>query len=241
MRRALVRTGVLVVAAAVVSPSMTLGGQVSEGEAAIQAERPAGGAVGEVRPEAEYVIQDGDVLGIKFFFNPELNEEVTVRPDGRISLQLVPEIVATGKTPLELTRELKDLYSQELDSPEISVIVRTFSAQRVYVDGEVEQPGVLELIDGLTALGAIARAEGFTDRARAKQVLIIRRQSDGTPLVRELNVRAAHRGTHADLMLRPYDIVYVPMTKIANVNKWIDQYIRKSLPVSFGFRIDVVD
>lgn len=241
MRRALVRTGVLVVAAAVVSPSMTLGGQVSEGEAAIQAERPAGGAVGEVRPEAEYVIQDGDVLGIKFFFNPELNEEVTVRPDGRISLQLVPEIVAAGRTPLELTRELKDLYSQELDSPEISVIVRTFSAQRVYVDGEVEQPGVLELIDGLTALGAIARAEGFTDRARAKQVLIIRRQSDGTPLVRELNVRAAHRGTHADLMLRPYDIVYVPMTKIANVNKWIDQYIRKSLPVSFGFRIDIVD
>lgn len=241
MRRALVRTGVLVVAAAVVSPSMTLGGQVSEGEAAIQAERPAGGAAGEVRPEAEYVIQDGDVLGIKFFFNPELNEEVTVRPDGRISLQLVPEIVAAGRTPLELTRELKDLYSQELDSPEISVIVRTFSAQRVYVDGEVEQPGVLELIDGLTALGAIARAEGFTDRARAKQVLIIRRQSDGTPLVRELNVRAAHRGTHADLMLRPYDIVYVPMTKIANVNKWIDQYIRKTLPVSFGFRVDVVD
>lgn len=193
----------------------------------------------EVESRPEYVIQQGDVLGIKFFFNPELNEEVTVRPDGRISLQLVPELVAAGRTPSDLTRSLRELYGRELDSPEISVIVRSFSAQRVYVDGEVNQAGELELVDGLTVLGAIASAEGLTDRGRKEGVLLIRRGEDGVPRVAELNMQRTRRGLARDPMLQPYDVVYVPMTAVTNLNKWIDQYIRQNVPVSFGFRLDI--
>lgn len=189
----------------------------------------------------EYVIQEGDLLGIKFFFNPELNEEVAVRPDGRISLQLVPEIVAAGRTPTDLTRSLKALYAGELDSPEISVIVRSFSAQRVYVDGEVNQGGELELVKDLTVLGAIASARGMTDEAYKEQVMLIRRGDDRRPVVRELNVEQIRKGRQPDPMLQPYDVVFVPMTKISIWNRWVDQYIRKSIPVSFGFRIDIVD
>lgn len=187
----------------------------------------------------EYVIQEGDALGIKFFFNPELNEEVVVRPDGRISLQLVPAIVAAGRTPSELTQELKQMYSAELESPELSVIVRSFSAQRVFVGGEVDRPGELDLIDGLTVLGAIARAEGLTDRGKKEAVVIIHRGEDGVPEVAEFNLQRIRKGLAPDPLLAPYDVVFVPMTKIANLNKWMDQYIRGNIPVSFGFRLDI--
>lgn len=193
----------------------------------------------EVESQPEYVIQEGDVLGIKFFFNPELNEEVAVRPDGRISLQLVPQIVAAGRTPSDLTQSLREAYGRQLDSPEISVIVRSFSAQRVYVDGEVNRAGELELVDGLTVLGAIASAQGLTDRARKEGILLIRRGDDGRPRVTELNVQRTRKGLQPDPALEPYDVVYVPMSGITQLNKWVDQYVRSNIPVSFGFRLDV--
>jgi polysaccharide export outer membrane protein len=82
-------------------------------------------------PEQEYKIQIGDQLDVKFFYNPELNEQVTVRPDGRISLQLVHEIIATGLTASELTDFLTKKYAPELKKPEITVIVRSFGAYKI--------------------------------------------------------------------------------------------------------------
>ncbi|NIT01074.1 MAG: sugar transporter, partial [Candidatus Latescibacteria bacterium] len=95
--------------------------------------------------EQEYVIQPGDQLDIKFYYNSELNEQVTVRPDGRISLQLANETAAAGKTPAELTQLLTEKYSRDLKKPEITVIVRSFSALKVFVGGEVNRPGILDL------------------------------------------------------------------------------------------------
>lgn len=189
----------------------------------------------------EYKIRMGDELGIKFFFSPDLNEEVVVRPDGRISLQLIPETVAAGKTPAELSAELQELYSTALDRPAISVLVRSFSAQRIYVDGEVKKPGELALVESLTVLQAIAAAAGFDKGARLKRVFVIRRGPDGQPLILPLNLARAREGTDPsqDILLQPYDVVYVPRSRIANVNKWVDQYVRQNIPFSFGFRLEV--
>jgi protein involved in polysaccharide export with SLBB domain len=189
----------------------------------------------------EYKIQVGDQLGVKFFYNPELNEELTVRPDGRISLQLIPEIVAAGHTPASLSELLRALYSPQLDKPEIAVIVRSFSAERVYVDGEVRRPGELALVHPATVLQAIARAGGLTDRARANEILLIRRGPTGEAVVTHLNLKRARRGRDPgqDPGLMPYDIVYVPRTAISNVNRWVERYVRLNIPVSFGFRVDV--
>ena len=74
----------------------------------------------------QYFIQSGDQLQIKFFYNPELNEAVTVRPDGKISLQLVDEVQAAGLTPAQLDDFLTDRYSKELKKPAITVIVGSF-------------------------------------------------------------------------------------------------------------------
>jgi protein involved in polysaccharide export with SLBB domain len=187
--------------------------------------------------QPEYRLHVGDGLSVKFFFNPELNEEIVVRPDGRISLQLIPEVVAAGRTTAELAATLRELYSGELERPEIAVIVRA-SAQRVFVDGEVEKPGEV-LMDGpLTMLQAVTRAGGPTDRARLEQVILIRRNEDGTPRAMAVDLEAAREGIDLaqSLPLAAYDVVYLPRSAITNVNVWVDQYIRQNIPINFGFR-----
>ncbi len=187
--------------------------------------------------EQEYRIQVGDQLDIKFFYNPELNEQVTVRPDGRISLQLVREIMTADLTPAELTDLLTKKYAKELKMPEVTVIVRSFGSQRVYVDGEVAKPGIVPLVGFVTVLQAISQAGGMKDSARMSEVVLIRRGTDNKPLTLQVNAQKVIDGTDMsqDIALKPFDIVYVPKSPIANVNVWVDQYIRKNIPISTGF------
>ena len=187
-------------------------------------------------PLQEYLNQPGDSLDIKFFYNPELNDLVVVRPDGRISLQLAPEIPAAGQTPAQLTTTLEKSYEKELANPGITIIVRSFSSQRVYVDGEVNKPGMVVLLGPLTVLQSIAEAGGAKDTAKTNQVLIIRKSKDNKPQAIEVNldeIRKAADGSQ-NVLLAPYDVVYVPKSTIANVNQFIDQYIRRNIPIPFG-------
>lgn len=186
-------------------------------------------------PLKEYFIQTGDQLDIKFFYNPELNETVTVRPDGRISLQLAPEITAAGLTPAQLTDTLMKNYAKELANPGITVIVRSFSSQRVYVDGEVNRPGMVAMTGPLTVLQAVAEAGGFKDTA-ASQVLVIRKTQDKTPVAIGVDLDDARNAVQGsqDILLAPYDVVHVPKSRVANVNKFVDQYIRRNIPIPFG-------
>lgn len=187
-------------------------------------------------PLKDYLIQTGDQLDIKFFYNPELNEQVIVRPDGRISLQLAPEIMVVGLTPSQLTEALVKNYDKELANPGITVIVRSFSSQRVYVDGEVNNPGMVSLTGPLTVLQSIAAAGGFKDTAKSSEVLVIRKTIDNKPLAIAVDlddVRHAASGSQ-DILLSPYDIVYVPKSAISNVNQFVDHYIRQNIPIPFG-------
>jgi protein involved in polysaccharide export with SLBB domain len=174
-----------------------------------------------------YTIQPGDELDIKFFFNPELNETVTVRPDGKISLQLIDEIHAADLEPLELDRQLTELYSRELRKPVLTVIVRSFTRQRVFVGGEVEQPGLIELPTGMTALQAVFQSGGFKETADPSETLVIRKGKDNKPIPLRIDLAAVMDAdaTEAEFQLQPDDIVYVPKSAIANANKFIDEYI----------------
>lgn len=187
-------------------------------------------------PLQDYLIQPGDSLDIKFFYNPELNDLVVVRPDGRISLQLAPEIPAAGLTPAELTSTLEKRYEKELANPGITIIVRSFSSQRVYVDGEVNKPGMVTLLGPLTVLQSIAEAGGVKDTAKTDRILIIRKSKDNKPQAIEVNldeIRKAADGSQ-NVLLAPYDVVFIPKSTIANVNQFIDQYIRRNIPIPFG-------
>ena len=180
-----------------------------------------------------YVIAPGNLLGIKFFNTPDLNEEVAVRPDGKISLQLIHDVMAAGLTPLQLSKQLKKAYGSQLRKPEIAVIVRSLASQ-VYVDGEVKQPGMLDLEGPTTVMQSIASAGGFTDRAKLKEVIVIRRRpSETVVIIANLDDVIRGKDTRQDINLLPSDIVYVPRTPIANVNVWVDQYIRRNIPLPF--------
>ena len=185
--------------------------------------------------------QIGDQLDIKFFYNPELNEQVIVRPDGRISLQLIPEVVANGLTPAALTRHLTEQYSKDLKQPQLTVIVRAFGSQRVFVDGEVGKPGLIPILGEMTALQAISEAGGMKETARTGEVIVIRRGAANKPIAFVVDLKKAHNGTDLtqDVSLAPFDIVFVPRSHIANVNVWMDQYIRKNIPIPFTLQYGV--
>ena len=195
---------------------------------------------------AEYIIQPGDELDIKFFYNPELNESVTVRPDGKISLQLVDEMHAAGKTPAELDRVLTEEYGKELKKPSITVIVQSFAGQRIYVGGEVNKPGEIDLTSRMSALQAVINAGGFRETARPEAAIVIRKGADNRPIPMQVDLKKVFTGGDAgtDFQLKPFDIVYIPKSTIAKVNKWVNQYIEQLLlyrGVSFGFAYQLRD
>ncbi len=182
----------------------------------------------------EYRVQAGDELDIKFFYNSELNERITVRPDGRISLQLINEIRVAGLTPSELTTVLKEKYTSQIASPEVSVIVKTFESHRVYVDGEVNKPGEIKLVPLMSVMQTIAVAGGLRRSALLKDVMIIRRNG-GKPIVLNVNLNNIIQGdVEEDLVLQPYDIVYVPRTPINFINQWVREYVMNFVPYSFS-------
>lgn len=185
---------------------------------------------------AGYVIEPGDGLDVRFFYNPELNEEVTVRPDGNISLPLVGEMRAAGQSPTQLENALKQAYGRELRQAAITVIIKGFAGQRVYVDGEVGTPMMVNIAGNLSAMQAIASAGGFKPSARKGEILVIRRSGTPQPVVIPLDLDATISGkdTTQDILLQPYDIVYVPRTAVAEVNQFIDQYFRQNIPIPFG-------
>lgn len=200
-------------------------------------------------PEAEkplaYRIAPGDQLDIKFFFNPELNETVTVRPDGMISLQLIDEIQAAGLQPVELDHKLTELYSRELRKPVLTVIVRSFTRQRIYVGGEVNTPGLVELPAGMTVLQSIFQSGGFMETAEPAETLIIRKGENDRPVPLRIDLAAVmNAGGGSDFQLQPDDIVFVPKSAIANANKFVEQYISGLLMFrgwSFGISYRIFD
>ncbi len=191
------------------------------------------------RAAGEYRLQPGDELDIRFYYNPELNNSVIVRPDGRISLPLANEVEAAGMTPAALSQQLRTAYAQSLRRPDVTVIVRSFNAQKVFVGGEVTAPGVIQALGPLTVMQSVMQAGGFKESARIDEVIVIRRDPvapASEPIVIPVDISAVvdGTGTNQDIALMPYDVVYVPKSPIANVNKFVDQYIRQNIPVGFG-------
>ncbi len=192
----------------------------------------------------DYLIQQGDILDIKFFYNTEINETVIVRPDGKISLQMVDDVQAAGLKPSQLDNLLTHKYSKELKNPMLTVIVRSFTSQRIYVGGEVITQGLIDLTAVMTPLQAVLNAGGFKETAKPESAIVIRKGLDNRPVPIKMNLKDAMYGKSdsADFLLQPQDIVYVPKSAIAKLNTFVDQYIRGLLMfngTSLGFSYEV--
>jgi protein involved in polysaccharide export with SLBB domain len=181
-----------------------------------------------------YRVQIGDELTIKVYERPELDETIRVRPDGRISVLLLDDVTAAGLTTEELDAQLTSRYREFYRDPRVTVIVRTFANQRVFVGGEVGRPGAIPLQGKVTVLGAVVAAGGFRGTAKTDNVVLIRQGPSNEPVITKVNLKDVINRGSADIELEPFDVVYVPMSTIAKMDKFVDQYIRQLLPISLN-------
>lgn len=156
-----------------------------------------------------------------------------VRPDGKITIPRLGEIQAAGYSIDELKYAVAKASEGMIHNPlDPSVDLLKATGGRIYVGGEVNTPGVYPLEGAPSALQAVLMANGFNDRSRLNNVIVVRRNPNGKPYVFKTNIRTALREGHTenDLMLRPFDIVYVPKKTISKLNLYVEQYIEELVP-----------
>ena len=185
--------------------------------------------------DGAYRLSAGDLIEIKFMLNPELNESVRIRPDGRISMPLVGEMLVARTTIAELSTRLATAYEEILRTPSVTIQVREFADRRVFVGGEVIRPGMQLLVGQQTALGAVMEAGGFKESAARGQLVIIRKGDEDKPRLIRLSMKLVsdQEGPEAaSFRLQPLDVVLVAESGIARTGRAIDQYVRKLIPLS---------
>lgn len=179
--------------------------------AAAQAEAPAQSSVSN-----DYVIGPGDTLQVFVWRNPELTTTVPVRPDGKISTPLVEDMVAVGKTPSELARDIETVLSEYVRSPQINVIVTqpASALSQVQVIGQVVRPAPIPYRDGLTVLDAVLAVGGLGPFAAGNRAKIVRTENGKQ---REIKVKISDLVNDGDLRqnlkLQPGDVVVVPQSR----------------------------
>ena len=170
-----------------------------------QAKNPKVSAANPAR--SEYRLGSEDLIECFVYKEPELTATAVVRPDGMISLPLVGEIQATGKTAIELQAEITSKLLEFIADPVVSVIVKEINSPKISVFGEVRKPDVFPIKQQMTVLNAIALAGGFTEFAKRDRVIVIRTGSSGQERIK-LNVeRLLKDGT--PFYLQASDTVFV--------------------------------
>jgi len=158
-----------------------------------------------------YRIGLGDVIEVQVWKEPDLSRQVKVRLDGRISLPLVGDIQAAGRTPDEVAVAIKERLTKYITEPAVSVILVESTSRRYYVIGMVNQPGEFAIDYPITVLQAIAKAGGFQEWAKKDRIVIVRRTGDREQLL-PFNYEAVIKGANPgqNLIVAPGDTIVVP-------------------------------
>jgi protein involved in polysaccharide export with SLBB domain len=200
-----------------VSKATTIGRTENASEASLQ-------------PSA-YLLEVGDQIDIKLFYHPEMNETAMIRADGGISLQLVGEIPARGRTPEDLAKSLADRYTRVgLRNPSVTVMLRKSAGQRVYVGGEVNSPRMIPYEGRLTLAQALFEAGGLKATAETENLLVLRNDGHEKAVVMLVDFEKNVLGHGRDLPLQPSDVVVVPKSTIAKLNQFVEMYLSKMVP-----------
>ena len=180
----------------------------------------------------EYRIVPGDELALNF--GPRLADGAdvvrvaVVRPDGRITVYPVGDIVVAGRTPAEVQAGLLKVLAAEYNLPRVTVEVTKMAQNQVHVLGRVRTPGSQPVGSFSTLLQAIAGAGGFEDDAARNSVLIMRRAGPGSVTVARIRVGRLLKGG-GDVPLSRFDIVYVPRSSIGNLDVFVRQFFGETL------------
>jgi polysaccharide export outer membrane protein len=158
-----------------------------------------------------YRIGSDDVLEVMVWKNPDLSREVSVRPDGKFSLPLLGEVMASGRTVPEVTAEISErLQVYYKEPPKVSVIVQQVNSYAIYVMGSVGQPGKYVVKTGTTFLQALAIAGGFKEYAVPNKIVLRRHGTDGEEQAFQVRYKEVVVGRAKNVMMQPGDTVIVP-------------------------------
>ncbi len=162
--------------------------------------------------ETSFVIGNDDLLAINVWKEPDISRSIPVRSDGRISLPLVGEVQATGRTPLQLEEDIASRLRNYIAEPEVTVMVQEIRSQKFNILGQVTKPGSYSLELVTTVLDAIAAAGGFKDFANVKGIYILRQNSGGGESRIAFNYKQVIKGKNPqqNLKLEPRDTIVVP-------------------------------
>ncbi len=180
--------------------------------AANTSQTEAAKAPGAAPQITDYIIGSDDVLAISVWNEKDISRTVPVRYDGKISLPLIGEIQAAGRTPLDLERDITDRLHNYITSPVVTVIVQEINSKKFNILGEVVKPGSYSLTLAPTVVDAIALAGGFRDFAKRKDVYILRQNADGGQSRIRFNYKKFIKGKHSvqNVHLEPHDTIIVP-------------------------------
>ena len=169
----------------------------------------------------EYRIQRSDVLDVKYRYTPEFDQTLTVGPDGRVSLAGFGSFVASGLTVNEFRDQVIGFSSKRLVKPEVTIVLKEFEKPHIYVEGEVNTPGRVELRSDITIIDAIAMAGGFKNSGKQSQVLLLHRIDGERASTHVVDVKklVASRQLEEATELRPGDVIYVPQNNLSKVER----------------------
>jgi polysaccharide biosynthesis/export protein len=167
---------------------------------------------------ADYVIGAGDDLSVFVYRNPDLSEGgVAVRPDGRISVPLIEDIVASGKTPTQLARDIEDRLKKYIKDPVVTVIVRSFVGppnRQIRVIGEATDPIAIPYRDSMTLLDVMIATKGLTKYAAGNRAVIVRHDAKGKEEIIhvKLNDLLNHGDISQNVAMEPGDTLITPQS-----------------------------
>jgi protein involved in polysaccharide export with SLBB domain len=197
----------------------------------------------ELRPQAfapwsdapvPYRLGAGDKVKVEFLLTPEMDEEVTVAPDGSVGLRAAGRLSVQNDTLDEFQQAVEAAARRNLQNPVVTVGIVAANSARIIVGGAVEKPGVYPLPPRGSPFEAVMLAGGLTPESRMDEVVVLRRRPDNVMMMRtvDLNRFIAKADARESLALAPEDIIFVPRSHVAEVNLWIDENINKTLPFS---------
>jgi polysaccharide export outer membrane protein len=162
--------------------------------------------------DASFIIGNDDVLSINVWKEPDISRSIPVRSDGRISLPLVGELQAAGRTPLQLEQDITAKLQNYISEPAVTVMVQEIHSQKFNILGQVAKPGSYSLELATTVLDAIAAAGGFKDFANQKGIYILRQNPAGGESRIPFNYKKVIKGKSPDqnIKLEPRDTIVVP-------------------------------
>ena len=159
---------------------------------------------------ASYVIGPDDMLHVSVWKEPDLTNTMPVRADGMISLPLINDVQAAGLTPMQLAASISDKLKKYITDPHVTVEVTQMNSQRVYITGEVQHPGAMNLTPNMTVLQALASA-GFTQFANTKGIYVLRTDAGKQQKI-PVNYKKLVKGENMEqnLALKPGDTIVIP-------------------------------